>query len=257
MRDKNVYAQTRREDLTALRNPDGDPVLLPLGGGREVSVNVRHSQRARRILLHVGVYDGKVELVLPPGASRREGLNFARTQTRWISGQLAKIGGGVPFADGTAFPLLDRRITIRRRDARSALPVLCEDELLVGGRDDTLPARVKRWVRSRALEEIKPRAHRMGAEIGRLPVCISMRDTRSRWGSCSRAGNLNFSWRLVMAPEHVLEYVVAHEVAHLRELNHSDRFWAVVDTLCDDVPRARNWLRKHGAELHRYGRDMT
>jgi predicted metal-dependent hydrolase len=232
-----------------------DPVLLTLTDGKDVAVNVRRSQRARRILLHVGVYDGKVELVLPPGASRREGLSFARTQTGWIAGQLAKIGGSVPFADGTGFPLLDTKITIRRHDSRSALPVLQGNELLVGGRHDTLPARVKRWVRARALDEIKPRAHLMGGEIGRLPARISMRDTRSRWGSCSRAGNLNFSWRLVMAPEYVLDYVVAHEVGHLRELNHSDRFWAVVDTLCDDVPRARSWLRKHGAELHRYGRD--
>ena len=240
--------------MTVFLHQGTEPDLLSLGDGNEIPVNIRRSQRARRILLHVGVYDGKVELVLPPGASRREGLSFARTQTRWIAGQLAKIGGGVPFANGTTFPLLDRQITIRRQEGRSALPVLRNNELLVGGRDDTLPARVKRWVRAQALEEIKPCAHQMGAEIGRLPARISMRDTRSRWGSCSRAGNLNFSWRLVMAPEYVLEYVVAHEVAHLRELNHSNRFWAVVDTLCDDVPRARGWLRKHGAELHRYGR---
>ena len=95
----------------------------------------------------------------------------------------------------------------------------------------------------------------MGTEIGRPPARISMRDTRSRWGSCSRAGNLNFSWRLVMAPENVLDYVVAHEVAHLRELNHSARFWTLVDTLCPDVKDARWWLRTHGAALHRYGRD--
>ena len=129
-----------------------DPVLLALGNGDEVPVNIRRSQRARRILLHVGVYDGKVELVLPPGASCREGLSFARTQTRWIAGQLAKIGGGVPFADGMSFPLLDDRITIRRQDIRSALPVLQDNYLLVDGRDDTLPARVKRWVRNQALE---------------------------------------------------------------------------------------------------------
>lgn len=241
--------------MIAALKPAPDAVLLALGNGDEVPVIIRRSQRARRILLHVGVYDGKVELVLPPGASRREGLSFARTQTRWIAGQLARIGGGVPFADGMSFPLLDDLITIRRHDIRSALPVLQDNNLLVGGRDDTLPARVKRWVRNQALEEIKPRAHRMGEEIGRLPARISMRDTRSRWGSCSRAGNLNFSWRLVMAPEYVLNYVVAHEVAHLRELNHSDRFWAVVDTLCDEVPHARRWLTKHGAELHRYGRE--
>lgn len=228
---------------------------LVLADGRNVPVSIRRSTRARRILLHVGVYDGTVELVLPPGASAREGLAFARTQTRWVAAQLARVGNGVPFADGAVIPILDRPVTIRRSDSRSALPVLHDDILLVGGRDDTVPSRVRRWVRGRALEEIKPRAERMGTEIGRSPARISMRDTRSRWGSCSRAGNLNFSWRLVMAPESVLNYVVAHEVAHLRELNHGARFWALVDTLCPEVSDARGWLRKHGAELHRYGRD--
>lgn len=233
-----------------------DSLTLALTDGREVLVKLRRSQRARRILLHVGVYDGTVELVLPPGASPHDGLSFARTQTGWLASQLARIGESVPFADGSAFPLLDGTITIRRAENRSALPFLKDDELLVGGRDDTLPARVGRWLRARALEEIKPRAHEMGAEIGRPPIRISVRDTRSRWGSCSRAGNLNFSWRLVMAPEQVLNYVVAHEVAHLRELNHGDRFWALVATLCPDVAQARGWLRAHGADLHRYGRDV-
>jgi predicted metal-dependent hydrolase len=234
-----------------------DTVILKLPDESSVPVNIRSSARARRILLHVGVYDGKVEIVLPPGASRYEGLGFARTQTGWIVGQLGKIGGGVPFDDGSRFPLLGEKITIRRNDNRSAIPILIERELLVGGRDDTLSDRVKRWIRARALDEIQPRAHFMGSEIGRYPARITMRDTRSRWGSCSRAGNLNFSWRLVMAPEYVLNYVIAHEVAHLRELNHSDRFWAVVNSIYDDVPRARSWLRKNGAVLHRYGRETA
>jgi len=229
--------------------------MLPLADGRNIAIGIRRSTRARRILLHVGVYDGMVELVLPPGASVREGLAFARTQTRWVAAQLARVGDGVAFADGAVFPVLGQPVTIRRHESRSALPVLQGNVLLVGGRDDTVPSRVRRWVRNRAMDEIKPRAERMGAEIGRSPARISMRDTRSRWGSCSRAGNLNFSWRLVMAPENVLNYVVAHEVAHLRELNHSARFWALVDTLCPDVRDSRGWLRTHGAELHRYGRN--
>lgn len=228
---------------------------LSLADGRDVPVHIRRSQRARRILLHVGVYDGKIEIVLPPGASLREGMGFAATQTDWVADQLSRIGNAVPFADGSVFPLLGDPITIRRTDSRSALPLLDGDELLVGGREDTLPGRVRRWLRNRARAEIKPRADAMGQTLGRKPARISMRDTRSRWGSCSRAGNLNFSWRLVMAPEHVLNYVVAHEVAHLREMNHGDRFWSLVDTLCEDVGQARGWLRANGAELHRYGRE--
>jgi len=229
--------------------------FLSLEDGREIQLRVRSSQRARRILLHVGVYDGNVEIVLPPGATVREGLRFAATQAGWVTKQLARIGSAAPFADGAVFPLLGRHVTIRRTNSCTAVPRLANDELLVGGREGTLPGRVRRWVRGRALDEIRPRAEEMGGKIGRKPARISIRDTRSRWGSCSRAGNLNFSWRLVMAPEHVLEYVIAHEVAHLRELNHSERFWTLVSTLCPDVGQARDWLKANGAGLHRYGRD--
>lgn len=230
---------------------------LSLADGRDVSVSIRRSARARRILLHVGVYDAKVEIVLPPGASAIDGLDFASTQTGWVADQLSRIGTAVPFASGSVFPLLGKEITILLIPGHPATPALCGKNLCVGGRTDTLGGRVRRWTRNRALEEIKPRAHRMASEIGKSPARISMRDTRSRWGSCSRDGNLNFSWRLVMAPEWVLNYVVAHEVAHLQELNHSDRFWALVDRLNPDSKPARKWLRANGADLHRYGREIS
>ena len=231
-----------------------DTILLPLGAGRSVEVGIRRSSRARRILLHVGAYDGKVELVLPRGTSARDGLGFARTQTQWLTDQMSRIGVGAPFSDGACFPLLGRTVNIRLVEGRSAIPSLDGTTLLVTGRADTLPGRVHRWIRSRALEEIGPRANAMGTEIGRTPSRVSVRDTRSRWGSCSRAGNLSFSWRLVMAPEHVLDYVVAHEVAHLRHLDHSDRFWTLVAAICPTHKTARSWLRRNGADLHRYGR---
>lgn len=230
-------------------------LAVRLADGTEVPVSVRRSARARRILLHVGAYDGQVELVLPPGCPPDEGLSFARSQTRWLAGQLARVGGAVPFADGAYFPLLGERIAIRRVAGASAVPALDGRELIVGGRPDTVAGRIRRWLRGQALAEIEPRARATALRVGRTPSRIAVRDTRSRWGSCSRAGNLNFSWRLVMAPEHVLDYVVAHEVAHLRELNHSDRFWAVVAELCPDHKVARRWLKTQGADLHRYGRD--
>ena len=252
MRAAHVSTETGGEDLTP-----PDVQTLSLADGRDVPVSIRRSARARRILLHVGVYDGKVEIVLPPGATAIDGLGFASTQTSWVADQLSRIGTAVPFTDSATFPLLGKDVTIRLAEEHPARPALADDELLVGGRPDTLSGRVRRWIRNRALEEIKPRAHRMAAEIGKTPARVSMRDTRSRWGSCSRDGNLNFSWRLVMAPDWVLDYVVAHEVAHLQELNHSDRFWAVVDGLSADSKPARKWLRVNGADLHRYGREAV
>ena len=249
MRAQNVSAEARGEDIAEVSK------LLSLDNGQTIPVNIRSSRRARRILLHVCVYDGNVEIVLPPGAAAWEGLSFAATQTEWVVEQLSRIGSAVPFANGAVFPLLGRQVTIRRTDSHSALPRLVVDDLIVGGREETVPGRTRRWLRCRAIEEIRPRAEEMGKRIGRKYARISIRDTRSRWGSCSRAGNLNFSWRLVMAPEHVLKYVVAHEVAHLRELNHSERFWTLVDTLCSEVDQARSWLKANGAGLHRFGRD--
>lgn len=93
----------------------------------------------------------------------------------------------------------------------------------------------------------------MTASIGAAPGRITMRDPRTRWGSCSANGNLGFSWRLVLAPEFVLAYVVAHEVAHLKELNHGPRFWRLVERLIGDPEPARRWLRAEGPDLHRYG----
>lgn len=232
-----------------------DTMLLALDEGIEVQISIRRSKRARRILLHVGSYDGKIEIVLPPGCSQREGIGFALTQKAWVARQLSRIGAPVPFADGTRFPLLGETIAIRLSDAGSALPTLSDGDLVVGGREDTLAGRVRRWVRARALDEIEPRARTMASQIGRAAQRVAVRDTRSRWGSCSRAGNLNFSWRLVMAPEHVLDYVVAHEVSHLAEMNHGNRFWSVVADICPEHETARRWLRRNGAELHRYGRD--
>lgn len=227
---------------------------LLLADGRNIPIHIRQSSRARRILLKVGPYDRKVEVVIPAGVSASEGLKFARSQARWVAGRLSHICEKVPFIDGSTFPLLDQPVTIKQTDNRSAIPILLKNELLVGGQSDTTSGRVRRWLCDRAAKEIKPRVIAMSELLGRKPARISMRDTRTRWGSCSSAGNLNFSWRLVMAPESVLDYVVAHEVAHLRELNHGSRFWTLVDTLCEDVTNARAWLRVNGAHLHRYGR---
>ncbi|MEX2453106.1 MAG: SprT family zinc-dependent metalloprotease [Rhodospirillaceae bacterium] len=230
-------------------------VMLSLGDGRAIEVGIRRSRRARRILLHVGAYDGRVELVLPTGVAARDGIGFARTQTEWLVDQMSRVGEAAPFSDGAAFPLLGETVAIRLVGERSAIPVLEDGILRVGGRADTLPGRVRRWIRTRALEEIEPRTQAIAGNIGRMPSRISVRDTRSRWGSCSRTGSLSFSWRLVMAPEYVLDYVVAHEVAHLRHLDHSDRFWSLVEKICPNHRTARSWLRRNGPDLHRYGRE--
>jgi predicted metal-dependent hydrolase len=155
---------------------------------------------------------------------------------------------GSAVGDGTVLPFGDRTLTIR---AAAGKAVVHRDGVLeVPGPAGGHAVRVAAWLREEARRECAGAVDRHAARLGLEPGRISLRDPRSRWGSCTSNGDLMFSWRLIMAPSAVLDYVVAHEVAHLAELNHSPRFWAVVRRLCPDFQPARAWLRRNGAALH-------
>ena len=233
------------------RRPDSRTLALP--GGGDIDLVVRRSARARRILLHVGQIDGAVELVLPPGAALGEGLEFARDKAAWVARRLDLVLPRVPFADGAEVPFMGVPLRIRRVDEPGATVRRIAGELFVPGRADTVAGRVGRWYRLEARREIVGRANDKAERIGRPRGRVTVRDQRTRWGSCSADGNLNFSWRLILAPEHVLDYVVAHEVAHLAEMNHGARFWRHVGRLCAEPDASRAWLRSRGASLHRFG----
>lgn len=228
--------------------------LLALPDGREIPLEIRRSSRARRILLHVGSHSGKVELVLPRWAPRQEAIEFAESKVHWVKARLDEIPLPVPFVHGSVFPLLGAPIEICHVDAPRSGIWLRDDRLEVSCDPAALAGRVQRWLRQQATDAIRVRADEKAARLGARYRRISVRDPRTRWGSCSPQGDLSFSWRLVLAPESVLDYVVGHEVAHLEEMSHSRRFWAAVDRLCNDVEASREWLRRRGAELHRYGR---
>ena len=141
-----------------------------------------------------------------------------------------------------------QRAPVRRLAEEGAEPAL-----IVGGAEAHLPRRLTDWLKARAKAELAAacgaHARRMGLSFRRL----SVRDQKSRWGSCSARGNLSFSWRLILAPPFVLDYLAAHEVAHLAHHDHSPRFWALVRAHCEDVDRAEAWLREHGTGLHMWG----
>lgn len=227
--------------------------VLPLPDGGEIELAVRRSARARHILLHVGTLDGAVELVLPPRVPIDEGVDFARSKSKWVQRRLDEVLGPIPFTDGQDVPVLGFPHRIEFMPARRGTVTRDGGRLIAEGPEEHLPRRVRDWFIAEARREIVPRVHDKARSIGRPVGRVSIRDQRTRWGSCSHRGDLNFSWRLVMAPDHVLDYVVAHEVGHLQEMNHSRRFWAVVDRLCDEPASARRWLVKNGINLHRYG----
>ncbi len=226
-------------------------------GGQNFAITVRASARARRLALKIDPRRG-AELILPRGVSRRRGLAFAAEHGAWLAGRLAALPEAVPFADGATIPYLGQPHLICHQPATPAAqrpgPVWRHGgTICVSGQLPHLARRLGDWLKLSARHEAHQRAEaaaqRLGASIQRL----SVRDPRTRWGSCSASGSLSFSWRLIMAPVEVFDYVVAHEVAHLREHNHSPRFWDLVDRLVPDSAGPRQWLSQHGTALHRYG----
>ncbi|HLI10995.1 MAG TPA: SprT family zinc-dependent metalloprotease [Alphaproteobacteria bacterium] len=213
----------------------------------------RKSPRARRISLRIAPAEDKVELVLPRGASLGEGLRFAEEKSGWLLTQLAVRPPRVPFAPGAVVPYRGVDHLIHHRpEARGG--VWREDGVIcVSGASEFLSRRVKDWLKREALALLSERAQATAARLNRRVARVSLRDTTSRWGSCSTNGVIHFSWRLVLAPDWVLDYVVAHEIAHLVHPNHGQRFWRLVATLTPEVNAPRDWLRRQGEHLLRYG----
>ncbi|MEM7644880.1 MAG: SprT family zinc-dependent metalloprotease [Pseudomonadota bacterium] len=211
-----------------------------------LSVRVRRSARARRMTLRVGRTDGVVTLTLPRSASLRDGESFVAQQAGWIAKQVASVPDRRRVQVGGTLPLFGREVDVIAGPGRSARLV----EAAISVPDDArAAARVKALLRSLAQTHLAVAVDRYAEALGREPSEMTLRDTRSRWGSCSSRGKLMFSWRLVMAPPEILEYVAAHEVAHLKHMDHSPRFWAQVEALMPDYAPRRAWLRRHGASL--------
>ena len=224
-------------------------------GGEQVPLDVQINKQSRNISVRVDERTGSVELVLPRFVAKSEGLLFVREKTQWILRQLRDLPPRVPFEDGAVIPILgEDHVIMHRPDKRGTVWVKAAQRTInVAGEAPHVPRRVTDWLRKEARKEINTRADAAAAALDKRILKIQIRDTRSRWGSCSEDARLSFSWRLIMAPENVLAYVVAHEVAHLVELNHSKQFWRLVDRLCPGNELAKYWLKRYGASLHRFG----
>lgn len=220
-------------------------------GGRSVQVAVKRSALARRISLRIDPARGAV-LMLPVKARLAEGERFLLAHRVWLAERLARLPGPVALGDGASVPLLGVPHPVRHVPGARRGVWVEGGEILVSGLPEHVGRRTADFLKSEAKRLIAPRAQDMAARLGRKTGRITVKDTRSRWGSCSSAGDLAFSWRLVLAPEQILDYVVAHEVAHLEQMNHSPAFWAVVESLVGDHRPARRWLKVNGAGLHRF-----
>jgi predicted metal-dependent hydrolase len=223
--------------------------LIP--GNPPVPLTLRRSARARRISLRVSGLDGRVTLTVPPGVSEAEALGFARTKAEWLRGQLAARPDMVSVAPGAVLPIEGREWRIACGAGQRVI-LATDGTAHVPGPEEVLGRRLSAWLRTLARDRLAAASDAHAARLGRGYGRIVLRDTRSRWGSCSSRGTLSYSWRLILAPPEVLDYVAAHEVAHLAEMNHSPAFWAQVARLCPGYEGPRGWLRRQGAALHRY-----
>jgi predicted metal-dependent hydrolase len=236
----------------AMELPESETITLATPPG-DCRVQWRPSARARRVSLRICPRAGAVVIILPPRAGRRAGLALLRAHGAWAMARLAALAPAAPFAAGGSVTIGGQGHVIRHDPSGAGGAFLRDQALVVTGDAPFLPRRVADFLRAEAGRRIGALAAVHAGALGVAPRAIRLKDTRSRWGSCARDGTLAFSWRLVMAPGWVLDYVVAHEVAHLREMNHSARFWAHVAQLSPHRAAAVAWLRANGPALLRAG----
>jgi predicted metal-dependent hydrolase len=225
-------------------------------GARAVPLVARVNRRAKRLILKVDPAAGEIHVTAPSKRALPEAIAFARERSGWIAGQLDETLLARPFAPDETAPLrgVDYHIA---HDPTTRTPVRLENhpraQLIVGGERAHLNRRLVDWMKREARKDFETAVERYCDELGKKRRAIRIGDTRTRWGSCSSDGSLSFSWRLVMAPPEILEYVAAHECAHLVHMNHSPAFWRQVIALGVDPRAAENWFETNGATLFAYG----
>ncbi|MGH2857886.1 MAG: M48 family metallopeptidase [Solirubrobacteraceae bacterium] len=215
----------------------------------EIPYRIRRSERARRVRVTVDMTG--VEVVLPRRAAEREAQEAVRELAGWIDRRLRERDAARAAVDarGDGVPYLGRMLTLRDQPGRTRVHRRGDELLVPAGPGPGRAAALERWYRRAARDEIAPRLDRACALAGTGYTRLTIRSQRTRWASCSRAGAMSFNWRLLLAPEPVLDYVVWHEVCHLQVPDHSPRFWALVERHCPDWGRWAGWLRRHGQTL--------
>ncbi len=221
-----------------------------LEGEPPITVELRRNARARRLTLRVSARDGHVTLTCPTRMATKQALDFAQSKQSWLAGQVAKVAAPSALAIGDIVPIAGEPCVIETAPVRA--PQLVGARILVPERRASAPGpSLAAFLKLRARDAVTAYSETYAAQVNRRFTKITLRDTSTRWGSCTSQGGLMYSWRLAMAPPRVLEYVVAHEVAHLVEMNHSAAFWAQVGALMPDYKQHRAWLKREGHTLQR------
>ena len=249
-----------------MRNPHTPP--LPQAGerrteeeqlaidhaGASLPVTFLRSARARRVSLRVDAAARRIVLTVPMRMSRAVAVEFAYRQAGWIAARLKRLPARQPFVDGAELPLFGLPHVVRHRPEARGTVWLEGTEIHVAGRPEYLARRLRDWLIAEMRRRLPPLVLAKASRVQRPVKRITLRDNRSRWGSCGPDGSLTFSWRLIFAPDVVVDYLVAHEVAHLVHLNHGPRFWALARELCEgSMDEAHAWLKQNSQTLLQYG----
>ena len=229
--------------------------LVFQGGSTSAALQLTVSPRARKLRLKVDPRTGAVQLTVPRRVSQRKALEWAAGHRDWIETQLARIVPAERLGSGSIVPLYDRPHVVDWSPERSRIIRLEEGRILAGGPAEGLEGRLLRWLKRHALDLLARETAEYAAKAKVTVTRIAVGDPLSRWGSCSSTGGIRYSWRLILAPDHVRRATVAHEVAHRIHMHHGPEFHDLVAELYEADPKpAREWLRRHGAALHRIGR---
>ena len=226
--------------------------------GATYPVRLRRHRQARRYTLRIQAASREVVLTMPLRGSLKEARGFAQQHGGWIAARLRRLPEPAPLTPGRALPLrgVAHRI-VHRPQARGTVWTGSTDSgehlICVAGQAPHVARRLGDYLKREAKHDLDLASRRYAQMLGVEVRRVSVRDQASRWGSCSTTGVLSFSWRLILAPPFVLDYLAAHEVAHLKEMNHSPRFWRLLMKMCPHTRQAKAWLDVHGPELHRYG----
>lgn len=230
-----------------------NPIALPEG------VKIRHSPRAKRLALRLDKKDNMFALVIPPRTSLRRAHSFVWMYEDWVANELAKLPPVIKLEHGAVISILGVPTVIdveydqnRKTTTLSLIKNPTQQRLRIKTNKTDPAPRITRYLKKTAKEELLITAHAKAALIRKKIKNVRVRDTVSRWGSCTSDGSLSFSWRLIFAPRNAFDYVVAHEVAHLRHMDHSRKFWSLCESLCEDYKGGKTWMRQNGHILHTY-----
>lgn len=219
-------------------------------------LTVRVSPRARKLSLRLDAKERKVHLIIPKRASLKAAYQFASANKRWIDEKIATLPDATPYHDGAIIPVLGNnlRLTIDHDDMYRVTKIaIDEDRLVVKTSLDNPSNRITRFLKKLAEDEFGRMARQKALLIDRKVVTLTLRDMKTRWGSCSKDGRMTLNWRLIFAPFETYDYVIAHEVAHLIHDNHGKNFWKLCEKLSTDFSTGSEWIARNANELMRFG----